>query len=358
MHNKFWIFDHRNGSPDGSDDWLMTGSYNVTEEGTYSDAQNVILFQDAALCTIYQAEFDQMWGSSTQTPDPTQSRFGANKQDVTPRRANVNGVPVEVYFSPTDGIMQAAIQQVQQADQWIYFCINTFTRTDLAGAMQAKYYGVPNFALRGVFDSSEGSDQYSVYANMKGIGPAPWNPPADVWLDQEAGTLHEKYMIVDASLHNANLTVITGSPNWSSDAENQNDENMIIVHDFGVADQYFQEFAMRYRYAGGTGNLVSGVSSPEPFRSTGWTLRATPNPAHGLLTLTYSAPSRATGSLRLFSPDGRLEATLYQGEFAAGSSHSLSFPVSDHGLALPAGIHFARLDAGQRQITARILIVR
>ncbi len=36
--------------------------------------------------------------------------------------------------------------------------------------------------------------------------------------------------------------VITGSHNWSSSAENVNDENTVIVHDPRVANLYHQEF--------------------------------------------------------------------------------------------------------------------
>ena len=36
--------------------------------------------------------------------------------------------------------------------------------------------------------------------------------------------------------------MITGSHNWSSSAENVNDENTVIVHDARVANLYHQEF--------------------------------------------------------------------------------------------------------------------
>ena len=34
---------------------------------------------------------------------------------------------------------------------------------------------------------------------MVGGGDYPWDPPADVWLDAETGSLHHKYMIFDVN---------------------------------------------------------------------------------------------------------------------------------------------------------------
>ena len=47
--------------------------------------------------------------------------------------------------------------------------------------------------------------------------------------------LHHKYAIVDHASPANDPVVITGSHNWSSSAENVNDENTVIVHDPRVA---------------------------------------------------------------------------------------------------------------------------
>ncbi len=45
--------------------------------------------------------------------------------------------------------------------------------------------------------------------------------------------------------------MITGSQNWTSSAEQLNDENTLIIHNVGIAGQYLQEFIARYKEAGG-----------------------------------------------------------------------------------------------------------
>jgi phosphatidylserine/phosphatidylglycerophosphate/cardiolipin synthase-like enzyme len=48
--------------------------------------------------------------------------------------------------------------------------------------------------------------------------------------------MHHKVIIIDAR------TVVAGSYNFSQNAETQNDENVLIVHDAGTAARYTQEF--------------------------------------------------------------------------------------------------------------------
>ena len=69
------------------------------------------------------------------------------------------------------------------------------------------------------------------------------------------GFLHHKYAIVDAEPLGYTPYVITGSHNWSSSAENRNDENTLIIQDDGTANYYLQEFAARYYEAGGTDSI-------------------------------------------------------------------------------------------------------
>lgn len=256
MHNKFFIFDARD-TTSAADDWVWTGSYNVTSDGTYKNAQNVVEIQDQALATCYTAEFNEMWGSSSETPDSLGSRFGANKRDDTPHLLQVNNTTIRQYMSPSDWTNQMIIDAVGSAELAIYFCILSFTRQDVAEAMRARRNSLPGFKVRGVFDSQEQDSWLSQWHNLSGgSGPSPWDPPADVWLDGEPGLLHHKYMIIDGYDPDSEPMVITGSHNWSLSADTKNDENTLIIQDPAVANLYLQEFAARYRAAGGSAPLI------------------------------------------------------------------------------------------------------
>ena len=52
----------------------------------------------------------------------------------------------------------------------------------------------------------------------------------------KGGLMHNKYCVID------NQKVITGSYNWSENAENKNDENAAVMYDFDRASDYSVEF--------------------------------------------------------------------------------------------------------------------
>lgn len=69
--------------------------------------------------------------------------------------------------------------------------------------------------------------------------------------DTSSGVMHHKFMVVDNYNSSSDPVVLVGSHNWSSAAENKNDENTLIVHDLNIANQYYQAFAFLYKLSGG-----------------------------------------------------------------------------------------------------------
>ena len=249
MHNKFVLFDYRLDEGD-EDDQIWTGSYNFTYQSDTYDDNNVLVFQSSQLCSVYLDEFNEMWGATGETPSAANSRFGGNKLDNTQHSVTIDSSVVEIYFSPSDGATAQLTQLVATADHDIYFCILSFTRTDVEDALHSRFNaGKP---VRGVFDQAQGNDQYSVFSDMAGTGDDPWSIAADVQLDGNgSGLLHHKYMLIDPQHPDSDPIVVTGSMNWSTSGGFYNDENMIVIHDPHIADQYFQEFAARFIEAGG-----------------------------------------------------------------------------------------------------------
>jgi phosphatidylserine/phosphatidylglycerophosphate/cardiolipin synthase-like enzyme len=61
-----------------------------------------------------------------------------------------------------------------------------------------------------------------------------------VWLDAEHGAAHNKVMVIDAdSVNIADVTVITGSYNFTNAAQYRNAENVLLIHaDRSLAKAY------------------------------------------------------------------------------------------------------------------------
>ncbi len=352
MHNKFWIIDAGNADP--SKPWVVTGSWNVTDQGTYTDHQNVLMVQDQAMARIFTEEFNEMWGSAIWLPNADHSRFGANKTDNTPKLLNVAGREVSVYFAPSDAWMGAMILEVREAHNSVDFCVLSFTRYDLTNEMQDRFATIPGFAVRGVFDSGQTGDPYSQWWPMSGQGEFAWNPPADVWLDAELGLLHHKYLLIDSQNASSDPVTITGSANWSNSAMNENDENVVIVHDADVTNQYLQEYAERYHAAGGTS--IQPFSAVEPAVAAALAPVLGPSPARSGFQLRFALSQGGPVKIELFGPDGRLVERVLDRALDAGE-HIVRWQPSTPG-ALSSGMYFVRLATPAGVAERRMAVVR
>ena len=251
MHNKFLIIDARD-STSTADDHVLTGSYNPSWDPFYA-VNNIVVIHDDSVALAYTLEFNEMWGSNTNTPDPFNSKFGQNKTDNTPHQFNVYGIPVSVYFSPSDSPVQRLQDVISAADREIYFSAYTFTHQDVSNAMKSKWDS-GTVMVAGVFDTSYflDSNHWSEAWDMLGLGGGnPWSPPAWVYPDSQHAILHHKYMVIDPDYASSDPTVVTGSMNWTYSGAQYNDENFVVIRDSIIAQQYLQEFAARYTESSG-----------------------------------------------------------------------------------------------------------
>ncbi|MGD8396122.1 MAG: phospholipase D-like domain-containing protein [Candidatus Eiseniibacteriota bacterium] len=364
-HNKFWVIDARDETST-LDDWVVTGSWNPSYNGTNVNAENILVIKDAEVAEAYTIEFDEMWGSETQTPDPVESRMGTEKWNNTGHSFMVNGIPVDVRFSPSDGNENVMIYWIgQSAEHQVYFSILTFLREGIEQAMRAKWDALPDFEVRGVFDDEATSSPDSRYHNMSGAGSEPWTPPADVHLgDYGSGLLHHKYMILDPGYPGLDPMVITGSTNWSTNGATRNDENQVFIHDYQIARQYLQEFAERYHAAGGSGELGSGATGiadggAAPGTGRRLSVRNLPNPFNPYTAITFELErAAATPRIRIIDATGRQVRELTPGPLGAGR-HAIAWDGTDaSGHPLASGVYFYRLEAHGEAATSRMVLTR
>jgi phosphatidylserine/phosphatidylglycerophosphate/cardiolipin synthase-like enzyme len=343
MHNKFLSIDSRGGAADSA--WVWTGSWNLTDSGTDDDYQNAIEIQDLALAKVYTIEFEEMWGSSTQSPNASASRFGARKLDNTPHRFVIGGKRIESYFSPSDNVTGQIIALSGAAQHSIGFEMLTLTRTDISAQLVArKNAGVK---VRGDLDNS--TDTGSQYAYLTGNG-------VDVRLKTgTTGLLHHKYAIFDADSPGYDGVTLTGSHNWSSAAENQNNENTLVLRDPDITNQYLQEFGARYLQFGGTDTVRVTAVEPiggVPSRSVSLAQNY-PNPFRGRTSITYSLPAKQKVVVKLYDVAGREVRTLVNQEQTAGN-YRIDFATR----SLESGVYFYRLTSGGVVHQRKMLLMR
>ncbi len=283
MHNKFIVGDV--DYPESA--FVLTGSTNLTTGNLVQDLNNAIVFEDQSLARAYTIEFNEMWGSDGMTPDAANAKFGSDKTWNTPVDFLIGGSPVELYFSPSDGTTNAIRQEIEAADSEFEFALLAFTRDDLGDAIAAlgqSFFVNPIGSIEQI--NTTGSEYDNLLAN--GVQVYPHNISND---------LHHKYAIVDHASPANDPVVITGSHNWSSSAENVNDENTVIVHDARVANLYHQEFQ---------GILIAlGIIQSVEDREGATLCTVYPNPASGVLSVRWESGAEP-GTLTLRDLSGRL----------------------------------------------------
>ena len=82
-----------------------------------------------------------------------------------------------------------------------------------------------------------------------------------------------------------------------------------------------------------------------------------PNPCRGAVSLAYEIPARSDVDLAVFDLQGRRVATLWSGVQEAGR-HTARWEARDgRGPAVPSGVYFCRLKAGEQTATRRLLVL-
>ncbi|MGH2524082.1 MAG: phospholipase D-like domain-containing protein, partial [Anaerolineales bacterium] len=118
----------------------------------------------------------------------------------------------------------------------VYFMAFSFTRTDFADALIAKAQA--GVTVQGVFETRQ----------IAAGGDAAWNALTaaglDVRQDGNPFNLHSKVFIIDQQI------VVMGSYNFSRNAEDNNDENVLIIHNPEIAAAYFAEWQKVWAVAG------------------------------------------------------------------------------------------------------------
>ena len=213
MHNKFWIFD-------GQTVW--TGSTNITQNGMFRNNNNVIVIRSSRVAAIYEREFQEMWAGEFGPRSPST----LDQQFVT-----VDGVSVQILFAAEDNAIEQIISYINTAKSSIQFMAFSFTQDDLEAAMMAR--AEAGVDLRGIFETRGSETEFSELGAMFCAG-------YPMRQDGNPGTFHHKVIVIDGQ------TVITGSLNFSDNANDSNDENVVIISDPAIAGLYLQEFDRRW----------------------------------------------------------------------------------------------------------------
>lgn len=121
-----------------------------------------------------------------------------------------------IYFSPNGGCTDAIITEIASAEKEILIQAYSFTSSPIAQALiNSKKKGI-NIQI--IFDKGQKSSKYSSIFALS-------NANIYSYVDSKHAIQHNKYMIIDQKV------LITGSFNFTKNAEFNNAENLLIFKD-------------------------------------------------------------------------------------------------------------------------------
>lgn len=211
MHNKFVVIDGKT---------VWTGSTNISPGGIYVADNHCFTFSSPSLAKQYTTEFEEMFVDGEFGPrSPHNTDNGWQRVDRYTK--------VQAYFAPEDHAMDRLVELVKGARKSIRFIAFAYTSDSLYQAMVERMHA--GVTVEGIFES-----RHAGWADIK-IGPL-HAEGANVRFDRNPDALHHKVVIIDDAI------VVSGSFNFSDNADSQNDENMIVVQSRAVARTFKREF--------------------------------------------------------------------------------------------------------------------
>jgi phosphatidylserine/phosphatidylglycerophosphate/cardiolipin synthase-like enzyme len=218
MHDKFMVIDR-------SEVWM--GSMNFTDAGSYDDNNNMMRIRSTKMAENYSKEFAEMF---------VDNKFGEDVVAETPHPTlDLDGTQVDTYFSPDDGVQNALVHVLNGAEESIYFLAYSFTSNQLGDIVREK--AKAGLTVEGVMDAGQiVSNQGTEYDPFQQAGLM-------VREDGNEGLMHHKVFVIDGKI------VAFGSYNFSQSAETRNDENLLIVYNEAIAQQFIQEFQRVWKIA-------------------------------------------------------------------------------------------------------------
>jgi phosphatidylserine/phosphatidylglycerophosphate/cardiolipin synthase-like enzyme len=228
MHHKFMVVDDRT---------VWMGSTNLTPTSLYCHNNNAMILRSPALANAFSKEFGRLF---------EEKQFGISTRGLVPRVApiSIGGAEVRVFFSPMGGGRAAVVAELAKAKKSVHFM--TFSLTDVEVGKTMVEKAKAGLQVAGIFDRWLAAGQYSLFSQFR-------SAKLDVLRDGNEALMHHKVIVIDRQ------TLISGSYNYSQNAEQNNNEAFVIVKGApGVVGAYEDEYNRL--------NHAAKVNHPPPFK--------------------------------------------------------------------------------------------
>ena len=141
---------------------------------------------------------------------------------------------VEVYFSPKGGCTETVVREIDKARKSILVQAYSFTSPAIAKSLvEAKRRGLEVVVI---LDKSQRTEKYSAADFVAHAG-------IPTFIDTKHAIAHNKIMVIDGA------TVLTGSFNFTTAAEEHNAENLLVLREPDLARKYRDNWIVHQKHS-------------------------------------------------------------------------------------------------------------
>jgi len=238
QHNKFIVVDGNKCQA------VVFGSTNFSWRAFYVQANNAIVVRGAAAVTCFRDAFDQYWTNAA-NPKAVQASGITGWADL-----GIPSVKSEITFSPHDkksAVLGKVAEWVQEnTASSVLFSLAFLYQTPgamldafkkLASKDDIFVYGMSDKLVKGLdLVTASGHMELTEPANLARNVPQPFKDEVSA---ANGVRLHHKFIVTDFNTPTAR--VFMGSYNFSTSADVQNGENLVVFQDQRIATAYMVE---------------------------------------------------------------------------------------------------------------------
>lgn len=349
MHNKFVVFDVY--SPDSTQSLVWTGSADWSGAMNTGDYNNTVIVESKVLARAFTNEFNIMWGDTTHggAADSAAAKFGSCKPNSGRHLFTIGGSRVELYFSPSDSVNNHILKTIELAKTDLYSGMFTFTEANDADSIVAHYKkGAYAAAILDSF-SSDNATPNTIYKTTfpTGLGKYFHGYVNNNYL------YHNKYIVVNPSAPCEHPAVLTGSHNWTSSANEENDENTLIIYNDTIANEYLQAFAEDFKVIAGWS--LTPPANPCPplgvnnIAGTQSTVDVYPNPYKNEVTIAYNQAEDGVVSIAVYNVMGQKVADMVNNQKLNAGHHQYTFN------GLSDGVYILKISENGNVLTRKLI---
>lgn len=258
LHHKFALIDGPRAGETDPQPVLMTGSGNwSTSMSKDFDEDFLLIRNESDIILSFQAEFNYLWRHARESgfsffPDAPASQFSSSRTVFTSENMEVFTFRGESSFRARvegdDGVAGNTLKGfITAAESSIDIATTHFRRPDIFEALAAAL--ARGIRIRILLDGQEfepdatddGSNTHHDELLAVLGAEVRYKTYSRYWFYPTAKQMHTKYMIID------NKTVLTGTFNWSFNAEINTFENILILSDADVVSAYQGNFSEMFQ---------------------------------------------------------------------------------------------------------------